>query len=249
MELKGSTFILEIVNFIVLVWLLKRFLYAPVLNAIAKRKALIKKSLDEGARLRLECEALQEKYENRIRDWEKEKELARTHFNEELLGERKKRMTDLTKELEREREVFRSKEERRIAELIRNQEERAAQHAVLFSDKILSRFADADLEKKIIAQFVQELELLRTKGVESFSRETGDKNTPVEVKTAFPLPVSERQNLEKSLIQNLGSLGRYEFLQDPSLKAGIEVSSGLVVMKANLRDELQFFSEALHRER
>ena len=39
MTLSWPTFILEIVNFLVLVWILKRFLYQPILQAIEERKA------------------------------------------------------------------------------------------------------------------------------------------------------------------------------------------------------------------
>ena len=37
MQLNWSTFVLEIINFLILVWVLKRFLYKPVLAAIAQR--------------------------------------------------------------------------------------------------------------------------------------------------------------------------------------------------------------------
>ena len=43
MELSWSTFILEAINFLVLVWILKRFLYKPVLDVIERRKAGIEK--------------------------------------------------------------------------------------------------------------------------------------------------------------------------------------------------------------
>ena len=45
MELSWPTFFLEIINFLVLVWILKRFLYKPVLEAVAHRKAVIDKTL------------------------------------------------------------------------------------------------------------------------------------------------------------------------------------------------------------
>ena len=38
-------FVLEIINFLVLVWILKRFLYKPVLDVIARRRAGIEKTL------------------------------------------------------------------------------------------------------------------------------------------------------------------------------------------------------------
>ena len=52
MELSWPTFFLEIINFLVLVWILKRFLYKPVLEAIAHRKAVIDKTLVDAKRQR-----------------------------------------------------------------------------------------------------------------------------------------------------------------------------------------------------
>ena len=51
MELNWSTFVLEILNFLVLVWILKRFLYKPVLAVIARRREGIEKSLAEARSL------------------------------------------------------------------------------------------------------------------------------------------------------------------------------------------------------
>ena len=37
MQIDWTTLVLEIINFLVLVWILKRFLYKPVMEAIAAR--------------------------------------------------------------------------------------------------------------------------------------------------------------------------------------------------------------------
>ena len=47
MELSWSTFILEVINFIVLVFILKHFFYKPVLNAIARRRESIDKTMED----------------------------------------------------------------------------------------------------------------------------------------------------------------------------------------------------------
>ena len=45
MEFNWTTFSFEIINFLILVWILQRFLYKPVTNAIARRKAAIESQL------------------------------------------------------------------------------------------------------------------------------------------------------------------------------------------------------------
>ena len=72
MELNWSTFALEIINFLVLVWILKRFFYQPVLEVIARRRAGIEKTRTEALQLQDEAQALRSQYENRLTEWDKE---------------------------------------------------------------------------------------------------------------------------------------------------------------------------------
>ena len=47
MAIDWTTFALEVVNFLVLVWLLKRFLYQPVLEVLVQRRAGVARTLEE----------------------------------------------------------------------------------------------------------------------------------------------------------------------------------------------------------
>ncbi len=59
------TLLAQLVNFLVLVWLLKRYLYKPILNAIDEREKLIARQLEEAeaskANARQEFETYQQK--------------------------------------------------------------------------------------------------------------------------------------------------------------------------------------------
>ena len=88
MELNWTTFILELVNFVVLIWILNRFLYRPVMNVIAQRKAAIQKTLSEAETTRSDAQALQSQYENRLTEWEQEREKARAQLRDEISAER-----------------------------------------------------------------------------------------------------------------------------------------------------------------
>ena len=45
MDIDKITFVAQIVNLIVLIWLLKRFLYKPIIQAVDKRQSAILKKL------------------------------------------------------------------------------------------------------------------------------------------------------------------------------------------------------------
>ena len=66
MELDWTTFWLEIVNFLVLVWLLKRFLYRPVADAVARRRAAIERSVSEARSRAEQAEGLERQYRGRL---------------------------------------------------------------------------------------------------------------------------------------------------------------------------------------
>ena len=60
MEFDWTTFILEIINFLILVWILKRFLYRPVLGVVARRRAGIEKTLADARRIEAEAGELRQ---------------------------------------------------------------------------------------------------------------------------------------------------------------------------------------------
>jgi F-type H+-transporting ATPase subunit b len=116
---------LEIVNFLILVWILKRFLYQPVMAMIARRRAAIEQKLaDATARLE-QGHDLERQYRERLADWKREKEQSRTTLHGELDQERARLMEQLKAELEQERERARVLEVRRTEELRRNLESEA----------------------------------------------------------------------------------------------------------------------------
>ena len=102
MEFDWSTFILEIINFLILIWILKHFLYKPVLKIIAQRKAGIQKELDNAQTMRNESLLLQQQYENRLQEWQQEKQQLRHKMHEEITAERERLMQELNRSLEQE---------------------------------------------------------------------------------------------------------------------------------------------------
>jgi hypothetical protein len=73
MPFDWATFGLEILNFLVLVWLLARFLYRPIIGAIARRKAEIADTVAVAQAKEAEAHALARQYEERLASWEREK--------------------------------------------------------------------------------------------------------------------------------------------------------------------------------
>lgn len=242
MQLSWSTFAFEVINFLVLVSLLKRLLYRPVLNAIATRKKAVDATLAEAEKVRAEAQQLRKTYEDRLASWEREKEIKRAQFNRQLDDQRTQATAVLESDLAKEREKQKTLEERRLGELARRQEEEALDLAGSFSSRLLSRLSGPELEARIVDMFLKEIQTLPEETVRELKNGFRNHTQPTAaIKTAFALAETQKNRLSGALSGLLGEPIGCQFSEDPELIAGLRVIAGPLVLGANIKDELAWF--------
>lgn len=246
MEFDWTTFALEIINFLVLVWLLQHFLYKPVTTAIAQRQAGIEKTLTDARATRSEAEALKHQYENRMAEWEQEKAQALQQLRQEMEAERTRLMTALQASLDEERNKLRAVEQRRAFEQRQRQEEEARIEGGQFVARLLSRLASAGLEEHIRRLLLEDLPQLPDRELQAL-RATGQAGE-AQITSAYPLDDAQRSGLTEALGRLAGWPVTCEFVQDADLVAGLRISIGSWMLRSSLLDELQFFTEARHAD-
>jgi F-type H+-transporting ATPase subunit b len=242
-HLSLTTFVIEIVNFLVLIWILKRLFIGPVKRVIEERKAAVAQSLKDSEKIRSESDELRSTYENRLKDWGTEKEKERVAFQNELEAEKTKRMNRLEEDLEKERIKFRSRQEQEAAETKERIEKQAMEQALAFVSRLLSAFASVELESRIIDFAVRRLEASGPDDARALKAAFPEKGKIV-VRSAFPITDDQKATLAGAISMPLGTGHEIEYSIDKSLVSGIEIELGSVVLRANLRDELQDFSES-----
>lgn len=220
------------------------------MKAVSERKTKVEETLQKAQNLNQEAVDLKEKYQNRLQDWEKEKEEKRNAFKKELDQEKFHKEQLLEKELEKKKEKLRAQEEQRLAQQKRNSQEEAVKLAAQFSSQILKKLAGPELEQNIVSMFLEDIRTLPESKIRQLkNRVKPDKETPIEVKTAFPLESAQKEQLQNALKSLCGDGVTFEFNQDSDLVAGLSVNLGPLILEADLRDELSFFTEvAWHGE-
>jgi len=247
-ELSWSTFLLEIINFLVLIWILKHFLYKPVLSIIAKRRAGIEQTLTEATRRQSEAEALKQQYETRLEQWEQERQRARETLHRELSEESHRRLAELQETLETERKKQEVAEQRRRADHLRKVEETALTQGARFAGRLLESAAGPDVEARLVAMVVEDLARLTPEQLSALYAHNGADASHIEVCTAYPLSPALQKQLQEALSHN-GWQVDPRFSVDPSLLAGVHITMGAWVLAANLRDELRGFAELTNYDR
>lgn len=243
MELNWSTFVLEIINFLVLVWILKRFLYQPVLDVIARRREGIEKRLGDAEAVHAEAETLQKQYEGRIADWERERQAAREALAAEIGAERERRLSELQASLEQEREKAWTGEARRAEQTLRKMEENALAQGSRFATRLLEQAAGRELEIRLIELLISELSELPEDQVAGLRNHIRDNPETVFIASAYPLAEEQQREMQRALQAITGPDADVRFEQDGDLIAGARVTIGDWVLAANLREELRAFAE------
>jgi len=241
MEFDLTTFFLEVLNFLVLVWLLKRFFYRPVLAVIEKRQADTAKVIADAAAMRREADELKKECQGRLAGVEQERAAARAGLDEEIAAERLRRLSAVEAEVTADRQRRQMLEGREKSEREAALEREAVSIATRFASRFLDRLAGPDLEAKLVALSLSELDAKEPGDLDALR----DPRVSIKVVSAYPLTEAQRTSFAQALGRLADRTLAPEFSEDLSLKAGVCIMAGSWVLMANLRDELSFFSGSL----
>lgn len=249
MELNWTTFILEIANFLVLVWLLKRLFYKPVKEMIAHRRQAVEEQLQKARTMEEQAEKLRGQYEGRLNDWQRERQAARTQLAGEIEVERRRLLADLQQELGAERKKDEVLAERREREQLRQNEMRALELGARFAARLLKDLGSAEVEARLADMLMAEIQQLPMAQKDALAAGVGnDMSGTVQVLSAYTLDEELRQGLRHNLDSLLSRPLAYDFREDRDLVAGLRITIGAWVIHANLQDELQTFAAIAHEE-
>lgn len=246
MEFNTTTFILEIVNFLILIWILQRLFYKPLLEMIAKRKQHIDQSLEDAKKLHGEAEELRALYENRQQRWEQEKKAAQAALQQQFETERSQQLDQLHRELEQERQKSLVAFNRQQEEWRHQIEKQAMENGTRFVGLLLQQCAGPDVEERLVALLSKQLNTLPETAKLSAQMADSKKTLAVKVASAFPLSNELTQQLEQKLLALINRPMSFQYQQDSTLIAGIRIDIGAWVLHANLANELAGFAEIVH---
>lgn len=241
-ELNWSTFILEIINFFVLVWILKHFLYVPIKQTVTLRQKIVDEKLNDAKNLETKATELQKTYENRLQDWGKEKEEKQKSFLQELEDWKSKERAKFLKNMDDDKEKIILREKQNINKIIDKNSRESMLLATKFVSRFLREFSDEHLESKIIDKIIIDLKKISKDDIQKIKNSLDSKNE-ILIQCAYSIHENQKKQLTEIIINVLNEKPEINFVVNPDILCGLLIQVGSVFLKANLRDELKYFAE------
>ncbi len=221
MPIDWFTVVAQAINFLVLVALLKRFFYGPIVRAMTEREQHIAGQLADADAARRQAKQQVEALARTQREFEDR----RGEMLDEAREQARLRGQDL---LEEARERVAGKESEWSAELERKQDrlvedltDRTNDNLVVALRNVLSDLADEDLQDRVVRVFVGRIEHLDPQESSEFEQVVG--RPLVTVLTAFPVSPDQERALRAAIVEAGGAAAALQFETDPTLVCGVEV--------------------------
>jgi len=209
----------QLINFLVLVYLLKRFLYGRILKAMDEREKRISSRLEDADKKLMQAEEEQNKYEEKNIDLESRKEELISLAKKEAQEFKQEQLKDIKTEVEQSRQRWEERIKEEEEQFIKNIKYRIAQQTFRITRNALKDIADSELENSIANTFVKKL---RGKDLKIISEDI-DEYPHASVHSSFDIPDNTRENIRNLIKQETGRDIDIQFRRSPELICGIEL--------------------------
>jgi F-type H+-transporting ATPase subunit b len=236
----------QIVNFLILVFLLKHFLYGRIIGAMDRREERIAARLNEAERKRTEAEEETGKFRKKNKEFDDRKN--------DMLSDARKQADDRRNELIEEARIEVDETRKQWQEAVLQEKsfflqelkKRAGAEIYAIARKTLAELSESGLERQMITVFIKRLqELDKERNVRSES--LGDSEDKVTVTSAFEIGEGDREKISGAVHRQIGKDAGLSWNVEPELISGIELRAGGKVVTWNLDSYLKSLEKEFGR--
>lgn len=217
----------QLLNFLILVWLMKRFLYQPVLNAIAAREQKIATELADAAATKAKAHQQQAEFEQKNQAFNEQRAELMSQAIAAANAEREHLQAEARKAADAASEV-RAKALLADTQALHGEILRHTQQQVFdIARRVLGDLADVSLEQRACEVFIAHLRSLdgNALGAMSSALKTTSEAAPAVLRSAFVLPPAQLAAVQAALDATFGQAIALKVETSPDLVSGIELSA------------------------
>lgn len=211
------TVVAQTANFLILVWLLKRYLYRPILNAIDAREQGIAAQLADAAEKSAQALSEREQFIQKNKELDANRGTVLSQLTAEVAAERERLFASARRDADSLRAKQQDGLQREYQSLSTELAHRTQSEVFSIARQTLADLAGASLEERMAEVFVARLQQLDEDARRALS--SGDAL----VRSAFELTPAQRATMESAVKAVLGADIQVSFELAPGLVSGLEL--------------------------
>jgi F-type H+-transporting ATPase subunit b len=219
------TVVAQALNFLILVWLLKHFLYKPILNALDAREKRIAAELANAEKTMAEAGQERDEFKRKNEEFDQQRAAMLSNAEDEVSAERQRLLDEARKESDtlrtKWREALRSEHQSLSEELTR----RTGEEVFAIARKTLTDLATTSLEEQMTDAFIRRLHELSSTERVVLQSAFEAASTPAIVRSTFHLPTAQRRAIEGVVKDVLAIEIQVQFETAQDLMSGIELTA------------------------
>lgn len=249
MGIDWITLAAQIINLIVLLFILRRFLYLPVLKAVNARQKLIADELQNAEDARKTAQRSEAVLANKIKGIEEEKRriLAKVHEDAHELENK------LSEEAKQHFQTEREKWQKRLISEQKNfdtsLQQSVLEHFNRLMQEAVKKISDADWSEMTVRQFMRKISELPIQRKEEFIRDFHEKKS-IGLETAYQMPEQLKEQLEAFLIKEwqLSEPIEFDYTINENLISGIAVQAAEQRVEWSFERYMEEFRKEVKKE-
>ncbi len=238
------TVIAQIINFLVLVVLLQRFLYGPIVRAMDRREAEIAGRLDTATRKIADAGYERERYEDLVRELSEGREEMRAQARAEVEALRNELLESAREEADRSRSQWQESLRAERETFLRSLRRHVCEEACAVARRAVNEMADSFLEERMAVCLERRIHDLGGSEREELVAHFRASDREIVVKSAFELGSEGRAAIARAL-NSLGAAADIRFETEPSLVCGVKIVSGGRSLAWNMEEHIDGLEERL----
>ncbi|MFO1019818.1 MAG: F0F1 ATP synthase subunit B [Planctomycetales bacterium] len=237
MHFNAWTFLFQIVNFVVLAYILHRLLYAPIREAIDQRRKKIADQLNEAEVTHREAEALKKTLDDQLADMQKQREDVIRQAHTQAEEQRKSILAEATEEARRYRLDFEKGLDRDRSEMLTSLQQQVRGQAIELTRRLLQGSADRTLHEQLVHRLFETLNQVPL-SEQTEIRQHWRSTDEVVLESASEIGPSLAAEISKVIVNVTGVQAELQVRLLPELIAGVRLRMGAYVWDASLAGQL-----------
>lgn len=242
MYINWFTVLAQAFNFLLLLFILNKFLFKAIFRALEDRKKEIQGIKDSADKKILEAEAEKELFENKLKDFEAEKQKAKKEMLKQLEEDKSKRVVEIEKEVADLRKKFEKQMENEKQDVILSSTSVVKSSFIGLVNNFFKSISNETLESEVVKSFLSKIEILDADKIKNLNAKLkAGGSGVVNIATAFEINSESSSSIEKMLKSRKVEFSGINYSVNEELVIGIELKIESFVIGFNIKEAIESF--------